>query len=135
LITIGFDFQAPGLSTLVVMSLINQLTAQQLRKAADLKDQIAALQKQLNQLAASSGGEVPAPLKAAKPARNKISAAGIAKIRAAQKARWAKIKGAKAGKALVQRPAAKKRTLSDAARAKMAAAAKARWAKIKAARK
>ena len=118
------------------MSLINQLTAQQLRKAADLKDKIAALQKQLGYLVGvGSTNIVAAPVKAAKPARKKISAAGIAKIRAAQKARWAKIKGSKIEKAPAQHPAPKKRILSAAARAKMAAAAKARWAKVKAAKK
>ncbi len=118
------------------MSPINQLTAQQLRKAADLKDKIATLQKQLGQILGASGeGETPSPLKVTRLVRKKISAAGIAKIRAAQKARWAKIKSAKVEKALVQKPATKKRTVSAAARVKMVAAAKARWAKVKAAKK
>ena len=61
-----------------------------------------------------------------------MSAAGIEKIRAAQKARWAKIKGTKPAGT----PAKKiKRTMSAAAKAKISAAAKARWAKIKAAKK
>jgi hypothetical protein len=55
-----------------------------------------------------------------------MSAAGRARIIAAQKARWAKVKSGK-------RPAAKrKRTMSAAARAKIAAAARARWARAKA---
>lgn len=136
MITIGFDFSGHDLFTLPIMSLINQLTAQQLRKAANLKDKIAALQEQLGRLVETSGGgKIFLPVKTARPARKKISAAGIAKIRAAQKARWAKIKEAKAAKVTVQKSAARKRTLSDAARAKMAAAAKARWAKVKAAKK
>jgi hypothetical protein len=109
------------------MSIIN-LTPSQLRQAANLKEKIATLQKQLAAL--TGGEEVSAPVKASKPARKKISAAGIAKIRAAQKARWAKIK-------VEDKPAAKpakkaRKKLSAEVKAKMAAAAKARWAKIRA---
>ena len=65
--------------------------------------------------------------------RSSISAAGRARIAAAQKARWAKMK-AKSGKPnVVTMP--KKRTLSAAARRKIAAAQRARWAKVKAAKK
>jgi len=69
-----------------------------------------------------------------------MSAAGKARIVAAQKARWAKIKAAKPeAKAVtaikVAQPAKKKFTMSAAAKAKISAAAKARWAKIKAAKK
>lgn len=82
----------------------------------------------------------PAAQVVATPARKKISAAGIAKIKAAQKLRWAKIKAAKklVGKA-ANKPAlkttAKKSKMSAAARAKIAAAARARWAAVKAAGK
>jgi len=63
-----------------------------------------------------------------------MSAAGKARIAAAQKARWAKIKAEKpAVKAVVAvKPAKKKFTMSAAAKAKLSALAKARWAKIKA---
>ncbi len=65
--------------------------------------------------------------------RGSISAAGKARISAAQKARWAKVK-AKSGKPnVVTTP--KKRTLSAAARRKIAAAQRLRWAKVKAAKK
>jgi hypothetical protein len=57
-----------------------------------------------------------------------MSRAGRAKIAAAQKARWAKVKAVKPAKA-------KKRKMSAAAKAKISAAAKARWAKVKAAGK
>ena len=56
--------------------------------------------------------------------RRTISAAGRAKIAAAQHARWAKVKGRK-----VVSITARKRTMSPAARRKIAAAQKARWAK------
>jgi hypothetical protein len=63
----------------------------------------------------------------------KVSASSRAKMAAAQKARWAKIrtsaKPAKVG------PTQGKRTLSAAARRKIAVAQRARWAKVKAAKK
>ena len=55
--------------------------------------------------------------------RRKMSAKGRAKIAAAQKARWAKVKG------IVEVP--KKRTMSASARRKIAAAQRARWARFK----
>jgi hypothetical protein len=63
----------------------------------------------------------------------RISAAGRARIAAAQRARWAKAKGISKKNNLVTMP--KKRTLSPAARKKIAAAQRARWAKAKAAKK
>jgi len=77
------------------MSSINQLTASQLRTAANLKEKIASLEKEL---AAILGAPAPAAkMPSAKPAKRKgkMSAAGRARIAAAQKARWAKIKAAK----------------------------------------
>jgi len=61
----------------------------------------------------------------------KISAAGRARIAAAQRARWAKAKGETANGS----PVRKKRTMSAAGRKKIAAAQRARWAKVKAAKK
>src|ERR1700751_3345880 len=62
----------------------------------------------------------------------KLSAAGRARIAAAQKERWAKVRAS--GKSNVV-AMSKKRTLSAAARRKIAAAQRARWAKVKAAKK
>jgi hypothetical protein len=60
-----------------------------------------------------------------KPHR-KMSVKGRARIVAAQKARWAKVRGYKVV------PIAKaKRTMSASARRKIAAAQRARWAKVK----
>ena len=126
------------------MSLITNLTVQQLRQAADLKEEIQGLENQLSHLLGSSAAPVTAPQPvaesvAAKAPKKKggMSAAGKARIAAAQKARWAKIKAAKpAVKAVpAAKPAKKKFTMSAAAKAKISAAAKARWAKIKAAKK
>ena len=65
---------------------------------------------------------------------NRLSAAARARIAAAQRARWAKVR-AKGGQKqnVVSMP--KKKTMSAAARRKIAAAQKARWAKVKAAQK
>ena len=77
------------------MSLSN-LTAKQLRSAANLKEKIAAMEKKLSRLL---GGTAPAKAsvtpKAPRKKKRKMSAAGRAAIRAAQKARWAKVKAKK----------------------------------------
>lgn len=57
------------------------------------------------------------------------SAAARAKMAAAQKARWAKMKGG--ASADTPKASKKKRTMSPEARAKIAAAQRARWAKAK----
>ena len=120
-----------------LMSNLLSLTSSQLKRAADLKDRIEALNQELASLFGSSATVASVEPKA-KRGRKKISAAGIAKIIAAQKARWAKVKSAAKGaakpaaKASVKAPA-KKGKMSAAARAKIAAAARARWAKAKAA--
>ena len=62
--------------------------------------------------------------------RRGISAAGRARIAAAQRARWAKVKGRK-----VVSIASKKRRISPSAIARIRAAQKARWAKWRKARK
>jgi hypothetical protein len=64
----------------------------------------------------------------------KLSASARARIAAAQRARWAKVrenKGAQAKVVAIRR----KRTLSAAARKRIAAAQRARWAKVRAAKK
>jgi len=127
------------------MSNLLNLTSAQLIKAANIKDRIEALTKELNGLLGSSSPVV----KAVKPVKKGgMSAAGKARIVAAQKLRWSKIKAAKAKPAVVKaavkavvaakpvlKPAKKKFVMSAAAKAKISAAAKARWAKIKGAKK
>jgi len=105
------------------INMIN-LTPQQLRKAANLQEKIQELQKKLNQILGTTVESAPeAPMK---KGRRKMSAAGKAAIRAAQKARWAKIKSKTA------RPIKKARKkMSAAAKARLSALAKARWAKAK----
>jgi hypothetical protein len=66
-------------------------------------------------------------------ARRKISAEGKARIAAAQRMRWAKVKEKNGKQNVVAMP--KKRTMSAAARRKIAAAQRARWAKVRTAKK
>jgi hypothetical protein len=74
------------------MSIISDLTVAQLRTAANLKERIAALQKQLDTLLGAA-----AKTPAAKPVKKKrkMSAAARARIADAQRARWAKVRAEK----------------------------------------
>jgi hypothetical protein len=109
------------------MNSITHLSVQQLRKAAALKEKIQSLEKELGRLLGS------APTTAASPAPRKkkftMSAAARAKISAAAKARWAKIKR----KATAPKKA--KGKMSAATKAKLSAKLKAIWAKRRAAKK
>lgn len=107
---------------------ITRLTAEQLRHAADLVEKIGSLEAQLlKYIGGSNASPAAVPRK-----KSNMSAAGRARIIAAQKARWAKVKAGKKG----AKPAkGKKRTMSAAARARIAAVARARWARVKAAGK
>ena len=108
---------------------IATLTPKQLRTAADLQEKIGKLQSELADI---FGGESkPASITKAKPAKRKLSASHLAKIKAAQKLRWSKFNAAKAKTA--PKPV-KKGGMSAAGRARIVAAQKARWAKIKAAK-
>jgi hypothetical protein len=115
------------------MSLVINLSVQQLRQAADLKEEITALERELSQLLGSTAR--PAVAKAPKK-KFTMSAAAKAKISAAAKLRWAKVKRTKPARKPKAGPAPKKKGgMSAAGRAKISAAAKARWAKAKAAGK
>ena len=92
-----------------------------------LKKERQRVEKQLSGLDAAlrafagvySGGSKTKP-------RRKMSAKGRARIAAAQRARWAKVKGQK-----VVPIQSAKRTMSASARRKIAAAQRARWAKVR----
>ena len=108
-------------------SSLSTLTIAQLKQAAALKEQIELLEAEL----ASTLSAAPAPVAVVAPLRKtKMSPAGRARIAAAQKARWAKLKAQSAIPPAVTKP---KRTMSPAARRRISAGAKARWAKAKAA--
>ena len=110
------------------MSNLSSLTSAQLKRAAEIKEKLETLTLELNGLLGN--GEAVVVAGAAVPARkSKFSAAGLARLRAAQKARWAKFKLAKGDK-----PEKKaRRKMSAAGRAKIAAGARARWARVHAA--
>jgi hypothetical protein len=109
------------------MTKFTDLTTSQLNSIIAIKEQIENLQGQLDAIAA--GSDAPAPMVAGKR-RRRMSRAGRARIIAAVKARWAKVKRNSKSK-----PARKgKRRLSAAGRAAIIAGAKARWAKLKGAK-
>ena len=114
-------------------SLITDLSVHQLRRAAQIKENIQSLEKELGRLLGSSPSLTNLSNGDVSKKKLRRSAAVRAKMSAAAKARWAKTNGQKAE---VKSPIRKvKRTFSAAAKAKMAAAAKARWAKVNAAGK
>lgn len=94
----------------------------------------AAIEARLKQISQVIGADdpVPAPAPTVTGGKRTFSAATKAKMRVAQQARWAKIRG-KTVKTSATAPK-KKRKLSAAGRAAIVAAAKARWAKVKAAK-
>jgi hypothetical protein len=108
------------------------ISVQQLRRALAIREEIEKLQAELVQL---SGAPAPAATGTVLKRRGAISAAGRAKVAAAQRARWAKIKALKAGQAAVVAVKAKRGVMSAAGRARIIAAQKARWAKFRAAKK
>ena len=112
------------------MSSIINLSVQQLLKAAALKEKIQSLEKELNHLlgATAASAASPAPVKK----KFTMSAAGRARISAAAKLRWAKIKGTAKPAAAVKKGRSK---MSAAAKAKLSAKLKAFWAAKKAAKK
>jgi len=80
-------------------SILSNLSAQQLRKAASIRERIEKLEKQLAGLVAGSAGgpvarAVPAkqPAKTAARPKRTFSAAARAKMSQRLKARWAKAK-------------------------------------------
>lgn len=123
---------------------MNIPTLAQWQRGLAIAEQIAALEKELagilgNQAASPVAKAAPAAPAPVKLRKGKMSAEGRARIVAAQKARWAKIKGAKApvassapATAKAEAPAKKRRKMSPEVKAKLAAAMKARWAAAKA---
>jgi len=120
---------------------ITGLSPNQLRAAADLKEQIDALQNELNGLL---GGEAPAQsaLETAQPPpapkngrrkkRRELSPEGRAAISAAAKARWAAQRGeAPSEAAPAAEPVKRQRRIPRALREARSAAMKAMWAKAR----
>jgi len=100
------------------------ISLESLKQAVEIKEQIASLEARLSKILGRDGAVSISSSAPAKRGRKKMSAAGRARIAAAQKARWAKIKGTSP----VAKPAKKKRHLSPEGRAAIVAALKKRWA-------
>jgi hypothetical protein len=108
------------------------ISIDQLKRAIVVAEQIQALQAEyaaiLGNRPTASAAAAPSATKGRK--RRKMSPEARARIVAAQKARWAKIRSGKAAKAPAAKapaPARKKRTITPEGRARLAAAMKARW--------
>jgi len=98
--------------------IVQQLQNERERMAKELRQIDTALAA----LSGSGGGRQTGSRTLSAPAR--------ARIAAAQRARWARVKGRQSGTSVP-----KKRTMSVAARKRIAAAQRARWAKVRAAKK
>ena len=111
------QFASEGEPTLTNLSgIVKQLSKERDRLHQQLSGLNAALEAFAGVYRGSNGS---------KP-RRKLSAKGRASIAAAQRARWAKVKG---NKVTADTPV--KRTMSASARRKIAAAQVARWAKVR----
>lgn len=105
---------------------MSNYSAAQFKLAHAIQTRIESLQNKLDSLQQKLASVLGSGATSGRTGSIKISAAGRARIAAAQRLRWAKFKG-NGGKASTGR------TMSASARAKIARAAKARWAKAKAA--
>ena len=114
-------------------------TLAQWQRGLQIAEQIEALKKELTGILGNHW-ITPVPDANSAPAQAdgrtaKRSPATIAKMKAAQKKRWAKIKAPAVSKAPAMAPEKQKSKISAAGLANIRAAQKKRWAKIKAARK
>jgi riboflavin biosynthesis pyrimidine reductase len=105
-------------SEVIVEAAISGFEAQKAR----LNEQIAELRAMLN---GSSTGTAAAPETTPRK-RRKMSASARRRIAAAQRARWAKVRG-ESGPALATKPARKKRKISPEGLRNIIAATKKRW--------
>jgi hypothetical protein len=108
---------------------LSNISVQQLRRAITIRERIEVLQAELGQLLGGSDGAAT-PAAARNRKKHRMSAAGRARIAAAARARWARLRG----ETTIEAPR-RRRRMSAAARARISAAAKARWKKAKAARR
>jgi hypothetical protein len=100
------------------------LTVNQLKRAAAIKERIEALNKEFRAILGEPSKPGPAS-----PRKRSISDSVRKKIAAAQRARWAKLRGSKPTTVSTQPAAtAKTKTMSAAARARLSAKLKAYWA-------
>ncbi len=115
-----FDYSVTQLQTFRMKSVMDY-SVSKLRQILSIKEQIEILEDQLATVGNGTGverSEIPAAR-----VKRPMSAAARRKIAAAQRARWAKQKGA-----LPTESKPKRRKMSAEGRARIAAAARARWA-------
>ena len=107
---------------------LSDVTINQLKRAAAIKERIEDLNRELRSVLGASAKSGAAPKK-----KRTMSASVKRKIAAAQKARWANLRRDKPATRSVE-PAvkAKKKTVSRATKAKLSAKLKAYWAAKKA---
>jgi len=111
---------------------LSHLTTGQLNRIIAIKEKIESLQSRIDTITADGDRALsPTTDAAPKKRRSRMSRAGRARIAAAQRARWAKVK--RNGNVALGTARKKDRRSSPAVRAKLAAAARARWAKVRAA--
>jgi hypothetical protein len=109
------------------MNELTKVTPKQLRRAADLKEIIDGLLSDLHRLLGSSAKNSDAAVPPKK--RRKMNRVVRARMAAAARARWAKVKGT----ATAAKPTKKrKRKMSAAVKARLSAMARERWKKAKA---
>ena len=107
------------------------ISPKQLRQAAELQERIQSLREQLRALLGATEQGQASVASATGGAKRQISAAGLERIRAAQKARWARAKGTSQAAKTAGTSLKPRRVMSAAAKARLSALAKARWKKAK----
>ena len=107
---------------------LHDLTINQLKRAAAIKERIEALNKELRAILGTPAKSGAAPKK-----KRTMSASVKRKIATAQKTRWANLRRAKpATRSAKPAPKTEKKTVSPATKAKLSAKLKAYWAAKKA---
>src|SRR3970282_1343324 len=109
---------------------LSDLTINQLKRAAAIKERIEALNKELRSILGASAKSGAAPKK-----KRTMSASVKRKMGAAKKTRWANLRRAKPTTRSVNPAAKAKKKVSSATKAKLSAKLKAFWAAKKAGKK
>ncbi len=109
---------------------LSDLTINQLKRAAAIKEQIDKLNKELGSIIGASAKPGAAPKN-----KRSMSASVKRKIAAAQKTRWANLRRAKPATHSIKPAAKAKKKVSPATKAKLSAKLKAYWAAKKAGKK
>ena len=120
-------------------NILSNISKAVLLRAAEIKGKIEDLESQLSSILSGSEITLSASIKPRRAKKRTMSPAARAKIAAAAKARWAKIKATKSEEPQknpgAEKSNSKRKTVSAETKAKLRAAAKERWAKAKAAGK